>query len=479
MVKPADWYYGVHGWPERTTAYLEGALALFIEAAGKALDRASITADAVDTIVTVSSTGIATPSLEARAMRALGFRSDVRRVPVFGLGCAGGVAGLSIGADLAMARPGSVVLVVAVELCSLAVRRDQPTKANMVALALFGDGAAAAVLTSAPGDAVRVVETGHHTWPDTLDIMGWKVDPVGFGVIFDQSIPVFARERLAEALDAILRDQSFCARRYRPLRLPSRWPQGARGHRRRSRPRAGKPRSRARGTEALRQHVRADRAVRTGARAAWRGCPSVRCCSPLAPASRSPPPPSPEARRERTGLARHWPSSNPCRSPSLLLSLCNASPSWRWLAEIPDCSCRRGAIEVAPEHYPAIVGMHGAWLLGLWLLAPTREVNLPLLGDVRPAAARALLGACDLGERWTTRIVILPGASLVQSGPYRFVSHPNYIVVAGEILVLPLVFGLVAFALLFSALNGLALWVRIRAEDAGLRTAQRRGVIRQ
>ena len=209
VVKPADWYYGVHGWPERTTAYLEGALALFIEAAGKALDRASITADAVDTIVTVSSTGIATPSLEARAMRALGFRSDVRRVPVFGLGCAGGVAGLSIGADLAMARPGSVVLVVAVELCSLAVRRDQPTKANMVALALFGDGAAAAVLTSAPGDAVRVVETGHHTWPDTLDVMGWKVDPVGFGVIFDQSIPVFARERLADALDAILRDQSF------------------------------------------------------------------------------------------------------------------------------------------------------------------------------------------------------------------------------------------------------------------------------
>ena len=98
-----------------------------------------------------------------------------------------------------MARPGSVVLVVAVELCSLAVRRDQPTKANMVALALFGDGAAAAVLTSAPGGAVRVVETGHHTWPDTLDIMGWKVDPVGFGVIFDQSIPAFARERLADA----------------------------------------------------------------------------------------------------------------------------------------------------------------------------------------------------------------------------------------------------------------------------------------
>jgi alkylresorcinol/alkylpyrone synthase len=209
VVKPADWYYDLHGWPERTAAYVEGALALFIEAAQRALDHAGIAGDEVDAVVTVSSTGIATPSLEARAMHVLGFRSDVRRVPVFGLGCAGGVAGLAIGADLATARPGSIVLVVAVELCSLAVRRDQPTKANMVALALFGDGAAAAVLASAPGGAVRVVETGHHIRPGTLDIMGWKVDPVGFGVIFDQSIPAFAREHLGHALDAILSDQPF------------------------------------------------------------------------------------------------------------------------------------------------------------------------------------------------------------------------------------------------------------------------------
>jgi alkylresorcinol/alkylpyrone synthase len=208
VAKPEHWYYGAHGWPERTEAYHEAALALFVAAAAQALDRAGVAGDAVDTVVTVSSTGIATPSLEARAMQALGFRSDVRRVPVFGLGCAGGVAGLALGAELAMARPGSVVLVVTVELCSLAVRRDQATKANMVALALFGDGAAAAVLASSQGGAVRIVDTGHHTWPDTLDIMGWKVDPVGFGVIFDQSIPAFARERLGGAIDGILHAQS-------------------------------------------------------------------------------------------------------------------------------------------------------------------------------------------------------------------------------------------------------------------------------
>jgi alkylresorcinol/alkylpyrone synthase len=212
LAKPADWYYGAHGWPERTEAYHEGALALFVAAACQALDRAGIAADTVDTVVTVSSTGIATPSLEAHAMRRLGFRGDVRRVPVFGLGCAGGVAGLALGAELAMARPGSVVLVVAVELCSLAVRRDQATKANMVALALFGDGAAAAVLVSGEDGAARIMETGHHTWPDTLDIMGWQVDPVGFGVIFDKSIPAFARERLGGAIDAIL-DRQQLARR--------------------------------------------------------------------------------------------------------------------------------------------------------------------------------------------------------------------------------------------------------------------------
>jgi alkylresorcinol/alkylpyrone synthase len=209
VTRPFDWYFGAHGWPERTAAYLDGALALFIEAAQKALDRAGITAEAVDAVVTVSSTGIATPSLEARALGALGFRRDVQRVPVFGLGCAGGVAGLALGADLAMAHPGGVVLVVAVELCSLAVRRDQATKANMVALALFGDGAAAAVLTSRAAGAVRIIETGSSTWTDTLDIMGWQVDPVGFGVIFDQSIPAFAREHLGPAIDAILEAQTL------------------------------------------------------------------------------------------------------------------------------------------------------------------------------------------------------------------------------------------------------------------------------
>jgi alkylresorcinol/alkylpyrone synthase len=205
--KPFPWYLEHHDWPARTEAYAEGALALFIDAASKALERADLKASHIDAIVTVSSTGIATPSLEAQAMATLGFRSDVMRVPVFGLGCAGGAAGLALGADLAAASPGRNVLVVVVELCSLAVRRDLPTKGNMVALALFGDGAAAAVLRTGPGGAMRIVDSGQHTWPDTLHIMGWRVDTMGFGVIFDQSIPVFARDHMAGAIQGILKAQ--------------------------------------------------------------------------------------------------------------------------------------------------------------------------------------------------------------------------------------------------------------------------------
>ena len=206
-VRPSDWYERDQSWADRTQVYLSEATRLFIDASRVALERAGISGADVDCVVTVSSTGIATPSLETRAAAALGFRPDVARVPVFGLGCAGGVTGLSIAARLAEARPGSNVLLVAVELCSLAIRLDKLTKANIVALALFGDGAAAAVIrTNARGHA-RITAADEHSWPDTLDIMGWDVDQQGFGVIFDRSIPVFALEHLRPAIDGILQRQ--------------------------------------------------------------------------------------------------------------------------------------------------------------------------------------------------------------------------------------------------------------------------------
>ena len=205
-VKPLDWYFSALGWPERNAAYLEGAQQLFVDAATRALAAAGCAASEVDTIVTISSTGIATPSLEARVAGRMGFRADVERVPVFGLGCAGGVSGLAIASRLAAARPGSTVLLVAIEICTAAFRMDQLTPANMVATALFGDGAAACVVRAGPGEEglARIEGAGEHLWPDTLDIMGWKVDPTGLGVIFDRSIPPFAEQQVGPAVDGIL-----------------------------------------------------------------------------------------------------------------------------------------------------------------------------------------------------------------------------------------------------------------------------------
>src|SRR5580700_10311956 len=203
-VRPFDWYLQPRGWPERTEAFLEGAEALFVDVAEKALASANLTGGDIDTVVTVCSTGIATPSLEARAFRRMGFRSDVTRVPVFGLGCAGGVSGLSIASRLAQARPGSNVLLVAIELCSLALRHDELTKANIVAISLFGDGAAAVVLRAGDGGATQIENAGEHLWPDTLGVMGWSVDPEGFGVIFRRTIPDFVTAHLNPAVARIL-----------------------------------------------------------------------------------------------------------------------------------------------------------------------------------------------------------------------------------------------------------------------------------
>lgn len=203
-IRPIEWYFEPLGWPERTSAYLDGASQLFVDAAVKALDASGIAASEVDTVVTISSTGVATPSLDARAAARVGFRSDVERVPVFGLGCAGGVSGLSLASRLAQSRPGSIVLLIAVEICTVAFRLDELTKANIVATALFGDGAAACVLRAGEAGIATVEMGGQHTWPDTLGIMGWNVDPLGLGVIFDRAIPPFAEKQMAPAISGIL-----------------------------------------------------------------------------------------------------------------------------------------------------------------------------------------------------------------------------------------------------------------------------------
>jgi methyltransferase len=128
----------------------------------------------------------------------------------------------------------------------------------------------------------------------------------------------------------------------------------------------------------------------------------------------------------------------------------------------------QGAFEVGAEHYILMVLLHTAWLGGLWMLAPTRPPD-PFFAAIYALLQVARLWVLlTLGQRWTTRIIVLPDAPLVRAGPYRFVSHPNYWVVVAEILILPCVFGLWVFAFIFTLLNAVMLTIRIRAEDHAL-----------
>lgn len=202
---PLGWFVEPQDWPSRTRVFLDAASALFRQTAVAALAQSGVAAASIDTIVTVSSTGIATPSLEARLLTELGFREDVQRVPVFGLGCAGGVTGLSLATRLAAARPGSHVLLVVIELCSLAFRLDDFSARNMVATALFADGAASAVVGPPRAGAVLSLGEGYeHTWPGTVDIMGWSMDPIGFGVILSRSIPDFVGSHMKPTVEGAL-----------------------------------------------------------------------------------------------------------------------------------------------------------------------------------------------------------------------------------------------------------------------------------
>jgi alkylresorcinol/alkylpyrone synthase len=204
LVAPPEWYEKPHGWEDRNTVYLEAAQSLFEEVAAAAIEKAGLTPDQIDGVVTVSSTGIATPSLEARVGPRLGLRPNVQRVPIFGLGCAGGVNGLATAARLASADPGSNWLFVTVETCSISIRLDSDDPAAVVATALFGDGAAAAVVRSGAHCIGRITGAAEKLWPDTQRIMGWNVEDPGLGVVFDRAIPPFVEENMALAVDEML-----------------------------------------------------------------------------------------------------------------------------------------------------------------------------------------------------------------------------------------------------------------------------------
>jgi alkylresorcinol/alkylpyrone synthase len=185
---PIDWYEKSHGWKERTALYCENAVNLLENVTRSLLAEAALQPDQIDAIVVASTTGIATPSLDALLVERMKLRRDIKRLPIFGLGCAGGAIGLTRAAQLAEALPGARVLFLVVELCALTFRKNDLSKSNIVATALFGDGAAGAILSTA-GDGRPVGASGEYTWPGSLDIMGWEVEEDGLKARFAQSIP--------------------------------------------------------------------------------------------------------------------------------------------------------------------------------------------------------------------------------------------------------------------------------------------------
>jgi alkylresorcinol/alkylpyrone synthase len=205
---PIEWYERPHGWVERNALYLDHAVALLEQASRAALDGARMTADAIDAVVCVSTTGIATPSLDALLMGRLGLRPDVRRLPIFGLGCGGGVIGLARAADLARAAPEARILFLVVELCALSFRKNDAAKSNLVATALFGDGAAAAIV-SCRGRGPALGPAGEHTWPNSLDVMGWDVAEDGLKAIFSRDIPALVERHLRDVTGAFLARQGL------------------------------------------------------------------------------------------------------------------------------------------------------------------------------------------------------------------------------------------------------------------------------
>ena len=191
-------YEELDGFTQFNDEWIRVALELGQEAVQKALDRAGLAARDVDLILFSTVTGLAAPSIDARLCNKLDFRSDVKRMPLFGLGCVAGAAALARATDFVRGRPKGVALVLTIELCSLTWQKDDTSLAHVISCGLFGDGASAAVVVGAehPARGVRVVDTRSVFYRDTEDVMGWRIGTHGFKIVLSPSVPSVAKERL-------------------------------------------------------------------------------------------------------------------------------------------------------------------------------------------------------------------------------------------------------------------------------------------
>ncbi|MEP7035792.1 MAG: 3-oxoacyl-[acyl-carrier-protein] synthase III C-terminal domain-containing protein [Dermatophilaceae bacterium] len=211
LVLPLEQYADLRDFGQSNDLFIEHAVKLGAEALTGALQRSGIAPDEVDVIISTTITGIAVPSIEARIAGVVGLRPDVKRVPLFGLGCVAGAAGIARLHDYLLGHPNEVGALLSVELCSLTVQRDDHSVANLVASGLFGDGAAAVVAVGAnreePGP--RVLDSRSHLYPDSQRIMGWDVGPAGLKIVLDGRVPSIVRQYLGKDISSFLAAHSL------------------------------------------------------------------------------------------------------------------------------------------------------------------------------------------------------------------------------------------------------------------------------
>ena len=211
LVLPLEQYATLTGFGESNDLFIAHAVQLGAAALTGALQRAGIAPDEVDVVISTTITGIAVPSIEARIAQLVGLRPDVKRMPLFGLGCVAGAAGIARLHDYLIGHPNQVGALLSVELCSLTVQRDDHSVANLVASGLFGDGAAAVVAVGAnrPASGPRVLDSRSHLYPDSEQIMGWDVGAGGLKIVLDAQVPEIVQQYLGQDIRSFLAAHSL------------------------------------------------------------------------------------------------------------------------------------------------------------------------------------------------------------------------------------------------------------------------------
>ncbi|MBZ5494918.1 MAG: type III polyketide synthase [Acidobacteriia bacterium] len=216
---PLEWFESEHSLAEKNRLYIETALEVGNAAISTCLERAGLGPEDIDHLFFVSTTGLATPSMDARLINILRLRPDIRRTPIWGLGCAGGVAGLSRAYEYTQAFPRERALVLALELCGLTFQRNDLSKSNLVATSLFADGAAAVLVSGSEtaGVGPRILSSRSTLWYDSLDVMGWDVNDQGLKVLFSRDIPAIVRSLVLPAITAFLATRGIAVHELRHI----------------------------------------------------------------------------------------------------------------------------------------------------------------------------------------------------------------------------------------------------------------------